>query len=109
MAPSRQPAFFASLSASDPASRKRLVAIHLYYWLSTRYALDYLGIFERMNNPNFNVTEFGNIRAESGSNGFVLTVKQWVERTNAIGIISTPGRYGGTYGSLAKPCVNRNN
>ena len=71
--------------------------IVISHWLSTRYALDYLGIFERLNNPNFNVTEFGNIRAEAGSNGFVLTVKQWVERTGAIGIISTPGRYGGTY------------
>ena len=47
--------------------------------------------------PRFYVTEFGNIRNEAGSNGFVLTVKQWVERTGAIGIISTPGRYGGTY------------
>lgn len=71
--------------------------IVISHWLSTRYALDYLGIFERLNNPNFNVTEFGNIRSEAGSNGFVLTVKQWVERTGAIGIISTPGRYGGTY------------
>ena len=41
--------------------------------LSTRYALDYLGIFERLNNPNFNITEFGNIRSEAGSNGFVHT------------------------------------
>ena len=71
--------------------------IVISHWLSTRYALDYLGIFERLNNPDFNVTEFGNIRNEAGSNGFVLTVKQWVERTGAIGIISTLGRYGGTY------------
>ena len=71
--------------------------IVISHWLSTRSALDYLGIFERLNNPDFNVTEFGNIRNEAGSNGFVLTVKQWVERTGAIGIISTPGRYGGTY------------
>ncbi|MEA1987145.1 MAG: hypothetical protein U9N76_06630 [Candidatus Marinimicrobia bacterium] len=41
-----------------------------------------------MHNPNFNITEFGNIKNQSGSNSFVLTVKQWVERTNATGIIS---------------------
>lgn len=87
------------ISLTDMAKYKNAEAtgIVISHWLSTRYALDYLGIFERLNNPNFNVTEFGNIRAEAGSNGFVLTVKQWVERTNAIGIISTPGRYGGTY------------
>ncbi|MDO4800524.1 MAG: KilA-N domain-containing protein [Prevotellaceae bacterium] len=87
------------ISLTDMAKYKNAEAtgVVISHWLSTRYALDYLGIFERLNNPNFNVTEFGNIRAEAGSNGFVLTVKQWVERTNAIGIISTPGRYGGTY------------
>ena len=87
------------ISLTDMAKYKNAEAtgIVISHWLSTRYALDYLGIFERLNNPDFNVTEFGNIRAEAGSNGFVLTVKQWVERTNAIGIISTPGRYGGTY------------
>lgn len=87
------------ISLTDMAKYKNAEAtgIVISHWLSTRYALDYLGIFERLNNPNFNVTEFGNIRNEAGSNGFVLTVKQWVERTGAIGIISTPGRYGGTY------------
>lgn len=87
------------ISLTDMAKYKNAEAtgVVISHWLSTRYALDYLGIFERLNNPNFNVTEFGNIRAEAGSNGFVLTVKQWVERTGAIGIISTPGRYGGTY------------
>ena len=87
------------ISLTDMAKYKNAEAtgIVISHWLSTRYALDYLGIFERLNNPNFNVTEFGNIRHEAGTNGFVLTVKQWVERTGAIGIISTPGRYGGTY------------
>lgn len=87
------------ISLTDMAKYKNAEAtgVVISHWLSTRYALDYLGIFERLNNPNFNVTEFSNIRNESGSNGFVLTVKQWVERTRAIGIISTPGRYGGTY------------
>jgi len=47
-----------------------------------------MGLWEKMNNPIFNVTEFSNIKNESGSNGFVLSAKQWIEKTNAIGIIS---------------------
>jgi hypothetical protein len=65
------------------------------HWLSTRYTIRFMGIWEQMNNPDFNVTEFGNIKNESGDNGFVLTSKQWIERTNAIGITAKPGRYGG--------------
>jgi hypothetical protein len=67
------------------------------HWLSTRYTVEFMGIWEKINNPNFNVTDFSNIRNESGSHGYVLTSKQWIEKTNAIGIISKPGRYGGTY------------
>ena len=64
-------------------------------WLSARYTIDFVGIWERINNPDFNVVEFNNIKNESGTNGFVLTSKQWIEKTNAIGIIAKPGRYGG--------------
>ena len=67
------------------------------HWLSTRFTVEFMGVWEKIHNPDFNVTEFSNIRNESGSNGFVLTVKQWVQKTGAIGIISKPGRYGGTY------------
>ncbi len=56
-----------------------------------------MGFWEQMHNPDFNVTEFGNIKNQSGSNSFVLTVKQWVAKTKATGIISKAGRYGGTY------------
>ena len=48
-------------------------------------------------NPNFNCTEFGTFRNMAGSNNFVLSVKTWIEKTNAIGIFSKAGRYGGTY------------
>ena len=48
-------------------------------------------------NPDFNCTEFGAIKNAAGSNNFVLSVKTWIERTNAIGIVSKAGRYGGTY------------
>jgi hypothetical protein len=67
------------------------------HWLSTRFTVEFMGIWEKIHNPDFNVTEFSSIKNESGSNGFVLTVKQWVQKTNAIGIVSKPGRYGGTY------------
>jgi len=67
------------------------------HWLSTRFTVEFMGIWEKIHNPDFNVTEFSNIKNESGSNGFVLTVKQWVQKTRAIGITSKPGRYGGTY------------
>ena len=66
-------------------------------WLSLRYTIDYMGIWEKTNNPNFNVTEFGNIRDESGNHNFMLSSKRWTNDTNAIGIISNAGRYGGTY------------
>lgn len=85
------------ISLTDMAKYKNAEATGLVisHWLSTRYTVEYLGIWEKINNPDFNVTEFSNIRNESGSNGFVLSSKQWIEKTNAIGIISKPGRYGG--------------
>ncbi|MBU0463166.1 MAG: KilA-N domain-containing protein [Proteobacteria bacterium] len=67
------------------------------HWLSTRFTVEFMGFWEKIHNPDFNVTEFSNIKNQSGSNGFVLTVKQWVQKTHAMGIISKPGRYGGTY------------
>ena len=87
------------ISLTDMARYKNAEATGLVisHWLSTRYAVDFLGIWERINNPDFNVTEFSNIRFNAGSNGYVLSAKQWIERTNAIGLISSAGRYGGTY------------
>ena len=88
------------ISLTDMARFKNAEATGLViaHWLSTRYTVDFLGIWERMNNPDFNVTEFGNIRNETGTNGFILSSKQWIEKTNAIGIIAKPGRYGsGTF------------
>jgi len=55
--------------------------------------VEFMGFWERLNNPDFNITEFSNIRNESGSNGFVHSTKNWVEKTNAIGIYSKTGRY----------------
>ena len=87
------------ISLTDIAKHKNPNATGLVisHWLSTRYTVDFMGLWEKMHNPNFNVTEFSNIRNEAGSNGFVLSSKNWINSTNAIGIISKAGRYGGTY------------
>lgn len=66
-------------------------------WLSVKNTIEYIGEWETLYNPNFNYTEFGTIRNSAGSNNFVLSVKQWIEKTGAIGISATAGRYGGTY------------
>ena len=66
-------------------------------WLSLKSAIEYIGEWEILFNPNFNCTEFGRIRNSAGSNSFVLSVKNWIERTKAIGITAKAGRYGGTY------------
>lgn len=87
------------VSLTDMAKFKNAenTGLVISHWLSTRFAIDFLGIWEQINNPDFNLTEFSNIRFNAGSNGYVLSAKQWIERTNAIGIISSAGRYGGTY------------
>ncbi len=87
------------ISLTDMAKYKKPDATGLVisHWLSTRFAIEFLGIWESVNNPNFNVTEFSNIKANAGANGNVLSAKQWIDKTNAIGIVSSAGRYGGTY------------
>ncbi|GHT56594.1 hypothetical protein FACS1894109_06050 [Spirochaetia bacterium] len=66
-------------------------------WLSLKSTIEYIGEWEALYNPDFNYTEFGTIRNMAGSNNFVLSVKLWIEKTNAIGISAKAGRYGGTY------------
>ncbi|WP_372959829.1 KilA-N domain-containing protein [Methanoregula sp.] len=66
-------------------------------WLRNRNTIEFLGIWERLNNPYFNPIEFDGFRKLAGLNSFTLTPKQWIVRTSAIGLISKPGRYGGTY------------
>lgn len=66
-------------------------------WLRTRSTVEFLGVWERLNNPGFNPVEFDGIRMQTGLNSFVLTPKQWIEKTGATGITSSAGRYGGTY------------
>ena len=66
-------------------------------WLRNKDTIEFIGIWEEMYNPNFNSPEFEGIRNEAGYNRFILSVKQWIEKTGAIGISAKAGRYGGTY------------
>jgi hypothetical protein len=72
----------------------------IFNWLRNRNTLEFLGLWEQINNPGFNPIEFDGIRKQAGLNSFILTAKQWIERTGAIGIESKAGRYGGTYAHL---------
>ncbi len=66
-------------------------------WLRNRNTLEYLGIWEQIYNPTFNYGEFAIIKSNAGLNNFKISVKEFVARTNAIGIQAKAGRYGGTY------------
>ena len=66
-------------------------------WMRNRNTIEYLGIWESLYNPNFKPIEFDRFRKEAGLNAFTMSPKKWIETTNAIGIISKSGRYGGTY------------
>jgi hypothetical protein len=67
----------------------------LYNWLRNRNTIEFLGIWERINNPNFKPLEFERFKSDAGLNRFSLSPKKWIDATNAIGIISKAGRYGG--------------
>ena len=66
-------------------------------WLRNRNTVEFLGIWESIFNPTFNYGEFAIIKSQAGLNNYKISVKEWAEKTNAVGIKSTPGRYGGTY------------
>ena len=66
-------------------------------WLRNRNTVEFLGIWESVKNPNFNYGEFAIIKSQAGLNNYKISVKEWVEKTNAIGLKATAGRYGGTY------------
>ena len=75
------------ISLTDMA-RSQMQEHIIFRWLSLKSTIEYLGEWEILYNPNFNCTEFGIIKNMSGSNNFVLSVKIWIEKTNAIGIFS---------------------
>ena len=70
---------------------------HIRNWMRNRNTIEFLGLWETLNNPNFKPVEFDTFRKQAGLNSFNLTPKKWIEATNAVGIISKSGRYGGTY------------
>lgn len=72
-------------------------ADHIRNWMRNRNTVEFLGLWETLNNPNFKGVEFDTFRKLSGLNNFNLTPKKWIEATGAIGLISKAGRYGGTY------------
>lgn len=66
-------------------------------WLQNKNTVDFLGVWEQLNNPGFNLVEFHLIKNEAGLNRFVMSAKQWTERTKGIGLLARAGRYGGTF------------
>ncbi len=86
---------FISLTDMAKSQYQEVVIIK---WLSLKSTIEYLGEWEALYNPDFNYTEFGTIKNSAGSNNFVLSVKNWIQSTNAIGLKAKAGRYGGTYG-----------
>lgn len=66
-------------------------------WIRNRYTLEFLGTWEYIHNPNFKVVEFDHFRKQAGLPSFVMSVSEWIENTNAIGVIVKQGKYGGTY------------
>jgi hypothetical protein len=87
------------ISLTDLAKYKNMDApnIVIQNWLRRRSTIEYLGLWEIMNNKKFKPLEFEGFKNEAGANAFTLSPKQWINKTNAIGIRSAAGRYGGTF------------
>lgn len=87
------------ISLTDIAKHKEpdRADIVIQNWMRNRNTIEFLGIWERLHNSQFNPLEFEGFRNRAGLNSFVLTPRQWIDTTNAIGLASKSGRYGGTY------------
>lgn len=77
--------------------KTRTLAPNIKNWIRTLYTLEFLGTWEQVNNHNFKVVEFDHFKTQAGLPSFVLSVSEWIEKTNAVGIIVKKGKYGGTY------------
>ena len=82
------------VNAGDNSDRTNIV---IQNWMRRKDTISYLGVWENLHNPDFKSIEFDAIKNASGTNRFILTAKEWIERTGATGIIAKSGRYGGTY------------
>ena len=69
-------------------------------WMRNRSTIEFIGLWEKLNNPDFKPLEFERFKTEAGSNYFVLSPQKWIESTNATGVISKSGRYGGTFAHI---------
>lgn len=87
------------ISLTDMAKHKNVddPCFVIQNWMRTRFTVEFLGIWEQLNNLDFNRVEFEAVKHESGSNAFVMTPTKWIDLTGAIGITSKAGRYGGTF------------
>ena len=88
------------ISLTDMANAKQnanRAADVIKNWIRNRYTIEFLGTWEIIHNPNFKVVEFDHFKSQAGLPNFVMSVSEWIEKTNAIGIIVKKGRYGGTY------------
>ena len=85
------------ISLTDMAKYKNaeIPGMVVSHWMSTVFSVNYMGLWEKMNNPDFNLTGFREVKEQLSEPGFALSPKQWIGRTNAIGITSKAGRYGG--------------
>ncbi|WP_294669932.1 KilA-N domain-containing protein [uncultured Fluviicola sp.] len=85
------------ISLTDMASSFREGSGLIGKWITNKNTLEYLGVWEKINNPDFNYPEFGVIGQEAGTNRFIMSVGQWINRTKSIGMLVKAGRYGGTF------------
>jgi len=91
---------FDFISLTDMANAKEnesRAADVIKNWLRNRYTLEFLGTWEQINNPNFKVVEFDHFKSQAGLPSFVISVSEWIDKTNAIGVSVKKGKYGGTF------------
>ena len=89
---------YISLTSIAKYKNKEFPADIIKNWLRSKNTIEYLGLWEKINNPNFKLVEFDQFKYDSGNNSFVLSPKKWITTVNAIGLISKSGKYtGGTY------------
>jgi hypothetical protein len=86
---------YISLTDIAKLKNKDMPADVVKNWMRTHSTIEFLGLWEKINNPSFKLVEFDGFKNESGSNSFVLSPQKWIETTRAIGIVSKSGRYGG--------------
>ena len=88
---------YISLTDIAKYKNKEMTGLVISHWLSTKFTIEFMWLWEQLKNPNFNVTEFSNIKNNAWSNWYVLSSKQWIEKTNAVWLVLKAGRYWGTY------------